>query len=128
VSPSIELTRITPNEIINGGTVCPLYPVEITCVGIEVTLLQWRRNEVNIGGAFSIAFNSGDVQRVDSFTLILDSITTRNIVANITSRLVTNISNLISGDTIGCVAIMQDTRTLNYILRGNFSDSLLGHY
>ena len=75
---------------------------------------------MNIGGAFSIAVNNGDVQQVDSFTLILDSIITRNIVANITSRLVTNISNLVSGDRIGCVAInVQDTRTLNYILRGN---------
>ena len=91
------------------------------CVGIEVALLQWRRNEMNIGGTFSIAFNNGDVQQVDSFTLILDSITTRNTVANMTSRLVTNISNLNSGDRIGCVAIMQNTRTLNYVLRGKFN-------
>ena len=120
VSPSITLTRITPNSIISGGIVCPnLYPVEITCVGIEVPVLQWRRNEMNIGGGFSIASNNGNVQQADSFTLILDSITTRNIVANMTSRLVTNISTLNSGDRIGCVAVMQDTRTLNYMLRGN---------
>ena len=86
-------------------------------------LLQWRRNETNIGGSFSIAFNNGDVQRVDSFTLILDSITTRELVANMTSRLVTNISNLASGDRIGCAATIniQDTRTLNYRLRGKFN-------
>ena len=120
VSSSITITRITPNDIINGGIVCPnLYPVEVKCVGIEVALLQWQRNEANIGGSFTIAFNDGAVQEEDSFTLILDSITTRNIVANMTSRLVTDISNLNSGDRIGCIAIMQDTRTLNYILRGN---------
>ena len=84
ISPSIA------HNIINSGIVCPnLYPVEIMCIGIEVPVLQWQRNGMNIGGGFSINFNNGDVQRVDSFTLILDSITTRNIVANITSRLIT---------------------------------------
>ena len=74
-----------------------------------------------VGGSFSTTFNNGDVQRVDPFIFILDSITTRNIVANMTSRLVTNISNLNSGDRIGCVAtdIIRDTRTLDYILRGD---------
>lgn len=72
-----------------------------------------------IGGGFSGILSEGEVQTVGSFTLILDSITTRNIVANITSRLVGNISNLISGDTIACAAIdIQDTRILNYVLRG----------
>ena len=62
-----------------------------------------------------LSHDNGDVQEEDSFTLILDSITTRSGVANMTSRLVTNISNLNSGDRIGChsVAIMmQDIRTL----------------
>ena len=79
---------------------------------------------MNIGGGFSINFNNGDVQQVDSFTLILDSITMRNIMANITSRLVAEISTLISSDRIGCVAtnIIQDTRTLDYILRGNLNN------
>ena len=102
--------------------VCPnLYPVEVTCVGTEVTVLQWQRNGMNIGGGFSINFNNGDVQQVDSFILILDSITTRSIVANMTSRFVANISSFSSGDRIGCVAtdIIRDTGTLEYILRGN---------
>ena len=86
-----------------------------------MALLQWQRNEENIGGAFSSNFNNGDVlPGVEPFTLILDSITTRNIVANITSRLITNISNLMSGDIIGCAAtnIIPDTITLNYRSRG----------
>ena len=82
-----------------------------------MTVLQWQRNETNIGGAFSSISSEGNIQQVDSFTLILDSITTRDIVANMTSRLVTNISNLISGDRITCGAVnMLDTRTLNYVL------------
>ena len=60
---------------------------------------------MNIGGNFAGNFNNGDIQEEDSFTLILDSITTRELVANMTSRLVTNISSLVSGDRIGCTAI-----------------------
>ena len=123
---STTLTRISPSDIIDGGVICPnFYSVEITCVGIEVNFLQWQRNETNIGGSFTGASNSGQVQPVDLFILILDSITTRSIannimVANMTSRLKANISNVNSGDIIGCAANgVQDTRTLNYILRGN---------
>ena len=101
--------------------ICPnVQLVETTCVGIEVSVLQWQRNESSIGGGFSAASNRGDSQQVEPFTLIIDSITTRNIVANMTSRLMANISNLISGDRIGCATVgMEDIRTLNYILRGN---------
>ena len=123
---SITLTRISPSDIINGGVICPnFYPVEITCVGIEVYFLQWQRNGTNIGGSFTSASNNGQVQPEDLFTLILDSITTRIItnnimVANMISRLIANISNVNSGDRIGCTATgVQDTITLNYTLRGN---------
>ena len=104
---SITLTRISLSNIIDGGVICPnFYPVEITCVGIEVYFLQWQRNGTNIGGSFTSASNNGQVQPEDLFTLILDSITTRIItnnimVANMTSRLKTNISNVNSGDIIG---------------------------
>ena len=78
---------------------------------------------MNIGGSFTVAFSDGDIQEQDSFTLVLDSIITGNDASNITSRLVTNISNLISGDRIECAAInMQDAITLNYRLRGNLSN------
>lgn len=85
-----------------------------------MTILQWQRNEVNIGGSFNSNFNNGAIQQEDSFTLILDSITTRELVANITSRLVTNISNLESGDQIRCAAISITPATiaLDYRLRG----------
>ena len=117
---SITLTRISPNDIINGGVICPnFYPVEITCVGTEVAFLQWRRNTTNIGG-FTAASSSQDDPQVEPFTLILDSIITRdNNVANMTSRLRANISDVNSGDRITCIAgSMQDTTTLNYVLRG----------
>lgn len=87
-----------------------------------MAVLQWQRNETNIGGGFNDNFNNGDIlSGVEPFTLILDSITRRSGVANMTSRLISNISNLISGDRIGCAAthgIMPDTITLDYRLIG----------
>ena len=118
---SITITHISPIDIINGGIICPR-PVEIICIGVEVIVLQWLRNETNIGVFTSTGFSSGNIQREEPFTLILDSITRRdNSVANMTSRLMANISTLNSGDTIACIAgsMQQDTRTLNFILRGN---------
>ena len=117
---SISITRIIPNDVLNGGVICPnLYPVEFICIGVEVTALQWQRNGAFIGGAFTGFSNEGDVQQLGSLTLFLDSIITRNVAANMTSRLVGNISNLISGDRIKCASMnTENTVTLNYSLRG----------
>ena len=118
---STRIDHITPNNILLGGVVCPnLYPVEFTCIGIEVGGLVWRRNRTNIGGAFVAGISSeGNSQQAQGFILFLDSITTRNSVANMTSRLVGNISNLISGDRITCAGTgLEDTAILNYLLRG----------
>ena len=98
------------------------------CTGIEVTALHWQRNGTNIGGGFTPASHKGDTQKLELITLILDSITTRNTMANMTSRLLANISNLMVGEEITCDAvIVQDAITLNYSLRGEFnlySDSI----
>ena len=100
---STSVTRITPNDALAGGVVCPnLYPVEVTCVGVEVNFLQWQRNGISIG-AFTSASNKGDFLPIGALTLFLDSITTRNSMANMTSRLVGNTSNFISSDRITCI-------------------------
>ena len=114
------ISRITPSDIVNGGVICPnAQPVEVTCVGIEVTVLQWQRNGSSISGGFTGLSNNGEIKQIGPFTLILDSIIRRNIVLNMTSRLTANVSNLTSGDRIGCATVgMRDARTLNYILRG----------
>ena len=97
--------------------------MEFTCFGIEVSFLQWQRNGTSLG-AFTSASSEDDFQREGPFTLFLDSITTRATVANMTFRLVVNISNLISGDRITCVGagstntVTNDTVILNYLLRG----------
>ena len=121
--PPVSLTRITPIDVVNGGVVCPnLHPVEFTCVGVEVDLLLWQRNGNRIG-VFTTFAEEGDVlQPAGPLTLILDSITkSGGPTVNVTSRLVGNISDLISGDRITCIASMDrmDTETLNYTLRGN---------
>ena len=121
--PSISLTRVTPTDVINGGVVCPnLYPVEFTCVGVEVSFLEWRRNEISIG-VFTGNFNDGDILQPEGpLVLFLDSITRRGDRATITSRLVGNISNLINGDRIRCIELgdREDTGTLDYMTRGDW--------
>ena len=119
---SVSLIRITPNDVLNGGLICPnSYPVEFTCIGIEVSFLLWQRNRTSLG-AFTGSSSEDDFQREGPFTLFLDSIATRANVANMTSRLAVNISNLISGDRIICVGAgstnTNDTVILNYSLRG----------
>lgn len=118
----MALTSITPGDIVNGGVVCPnLYPVEITCVGVEVTLLEWERNENRLN-IFTAEDNEGRVLQPEGpFTLFLDSISRQNSRANMTSRLVSNISNLMSGDRIICgeLANTEATVVLSYTLKGN---------
>ena len=113
------LTHITPIEVVNGGVVCPnLYPVELTCVGIDVSFLRWERNGTMIG-TFTGLDSKGGILRRDPFTIFLDSITNVGGRANMTSRLVGNVSNLISGNRITCADIGDENAvTLSYRLKG----------
>ena len=96
--------------------------MKFTCTGIGVTLLQWRRNGMNIGGAFTgISNEEGDTQQLANFTLFLDTITRIDAErANMTSRLVGSLTNLITGDRIACLVALneEDEVTLDYTLRG----------
>ena len=110
--------------------VCPnLHPVEFTCVGVEVSFLDWRRNEISIGIFTSISNEGVVLQPEGPFTLFLDSITKGGGRANMTSRLVGGISNLISGDRINCTELegRNNTRTLNYTMRGDWRPVYTGH-
>lgn len=92
--------------------------MEFTCSGIEVSFLEWQRNGESIG-TFTRHSNGSEVQRVGPFVLILDSITMRSTGANVTSRLVGNISDFISGDRITCVGdTAEDSATVNYSQTG----------
>ena len=100
--------------------------MEITCVGIGVISLGWQRDGDTIGGVFTASVSmEGDTVQEAALRTILDSVRIWNTVANMTSRLVGNVSNLITVDRITCVGVgsmsTEDTVTLNYSLRGNYS-------
>ena len=106
----------------SGKAVCPNTSLEFTCVGVEVSLLDWYRNGMEIED-----FNAGDMAQkevfIHPFILFLDivSIAPMSSVANITSRLVANIFDLMSGDQISCSQLaVESSKILNYTLRGNY--------
>ena len=94
--------------------------MEFKCAGVNVSFLLWLRNGTNIGVPFIGIPNEPAVQWLDLFTLFLDSNTRREGRVNMTSRLVGNLSNFISGDRITCATAINtnNTVTLNYRLRG----------
>ena len=93
--------------------------MEFTCVGVEVSFLEWRINEMRID-IITGNSNEGAVLQHGPFTLFLDSITRRGGRANMTSRLIASISNLIIGNTIRCTELgdLEHTRILNYSVKG----------
>lgn len=95
--------------------------MEFTCIGVEVGILQWDRNDERIDVFTSLSENGSVLQQSGPLTLFLDSITRSGDGYNMTSRLVSNISNLNSGDRMQCRTMnaMESTVTLNYMLRGN---------
>ena len=124
------ITRITPIEVVNGGVVCPnLYTVEFTCVGVEVSFLEWQRNRMRID-IFTTNSNEGEVLQPEGpLRVVLDSITRRGGRANMTSRLIGNISNqLDSEDIISCIEThpeIEATATLQYTLIGKSCSYIL---
>ena len=73
-------------------------------------------------------FHIGDSARTEHtngpYTVILEAnvVDQMRRVANMTTRLVVNISSLMSGDKIVCATSgMNSSKTLNYTLRGNKS-------
>ena len=108
----------------SGKAVCPNTSLEFTCVGVEVGFLDWNRNGMEIGD-----FDASDSEQaevfVHPFTLFLDMITivqTGSVTeANFTSRLVVDVSDLMSGDQISCSQIrIESSKILSYTLRGNW--------
>lgn len=94
--------------------------MEFTCVGIEVNSLEWERSQMVLVIISGRSANEGMVPTQNGpFTVFLDSITRNDGGANMTSRLVGNISDLISGDTIKCAEFnIEDTVSLDFTLRG----------
>ena len=97
--------------------------MEFKCSGVDVNFLQWQRNGEIVGSAFTGIPNEDTVQQTNPFTLSLDSITRRNDVVNMTSRLVGNLSNFVSGDRITCAITINTNSmvTLTFRLRGKYN-------
>ena len=106
------MTLTSPVDVTSGNTICPNTKVEFTCIGISVTASTWRRNGMDID-AFNVLSGLGRREPVDPFITFLDVNT--GDPANMTSRLVFNVSDVMSGDTIDCITSGGGrTVTLNY--------------
>ena len=118
--------RLTPAassvDLTAGKEVCLNTPtVEFSCVGQEVSFLAWQRNGVEIEPNFHIGRLPGTYNSTNGpYTLFLDNVTDVEMrVANITTRLLVNISYLMSGDEIVCATLgMNSSKILNYTFRG----------
>ena len=115
------LSLVSSTDVTSGQEVCPQI-IEFSCAGIEVSFLEWQRNGIEIEPNFHIGNSAPSEQTNGLYTVILEAIDvdqTRR-VANMTTRLVINISSLMSGDEIVCATLgMNSSTMLNYTLRGN---------
>ncbi len=112
--------------MISGQEVCPELSLVFECIGTDVNLLKFQRNGVEIrpsAGNFHIGDTPGESRNADPYTLVLEAIDVHqpnDRIANITVRLMVNISSLVSGDEITCATLggKNSSITLNYMLRG----------
>ena len=117
-APSIKLSSSV--DVISGGDVCPNTSVEFTCNATEVAFLRWLKDGMEIED-FSSLDPIGMVV-VPPYTVSLDTVRRfpSTALANFTSRLVVNLSDLMSGDNISCSQDpVRKSNILSYIIRGN---------
>ena len=111
-------------DVSSGEPLCPNISVELTCVATRVAFLDWRINNSDI-----VDFNAGDSPSPTGmiftpYTVFLDVVNLISMTsnANITSRLVVNLSDLMIGDHISCSHLgLNDSVTISYTLRGNYT-------
>ena len=107
-------------DLTSGGDVCPNLSVEFTCIVTDLPFFSWSRNGMEIED-----FNSDDPRGMASdvnppYSVFLDMVTVSGLLANFTSRLVVNLSDLMRGDIISCSqSNLQSLEVLSYTLRGN---------
>ena len=108
-------------DVTSGGDVCANVTVEFICIATGVAFLDWFRNGIEIED-----FNLADQKQmivVPPYTLFLDRVSVLPQMiseANFTSRLVVNLSHLMSGDSISCSQVnVGASIVLSYMLRGN---------
>lgn len=118
-SPStITLNQTQGDNITAGNVFCHNISsvIEFTCIGVKVPFLQWQRNSQTLY-TFTLNDNSGISKYVLNFSLFLDS-NSMTAFANMSSRLVANLSDLRSGDEIKCIynidAGIKAIKTIDY--------------
>ena len=109
-------------NITSGSGLChSMQPVVFTCIAVDVSFLGWQRNREEIEPNFNI----GDTPRnvvSGPYTLSLDEIHVGQLrqVANMSSSLVVNLTELVNGDQVTCKELVaQDSITLHYKIQGN---------
>ncbi len=119
------ITLTSAVNITSGAALCPnTQPVVFTCIAVEASFLSWQRNRDEIEPNFNI----GDMPRTvvtGPYNLSLDEIR-RHVgpgmgqVANMTSRLMVSLNDLMSGDRVSCKELVaQDSITLHYKIQGD---------
>ena len=108
-------------NITSGAALCRnIQPVVFTCTTVDVSFLSWQRNREEIEPSFNI----GDTPRnvvSGPYTLFLDGIHVGQLrqVANMSSRLVVNLTDLMDGDQVTCKELVaQDSINLHYKIQG----------
>ena len=126
VPTMITLTQTSSVNVTSGQAVCPSILVEFTCIGIDVSFLEWQINGAELQPNFDIGDSAPMEAPSGPYTLYLDAISVNNVdrVANMTIRFHANISNLNSGDQLSCatrfVAIMSSV--FDYAIRGIYME------
>ena len=118
------MTLTSSVNITTGASLCRnMQPVVFTCTTEDVSFLSWQRNREEIEPNFNI----GDTPRSvvsGLYTLFLDEIHVGQLrqVANMSSRLVVNLTDLMDGDKVTCKELVaQDSINLHYKIQGIYS-------
>ena len=111
---------VSPRDIQFGGSVCSNVQVVFTCIADDVAVIIWSRNNMELE-SFTLRDTAPTQKPAGEFTLFLNSsvFLTGGTTRNTTSSLVANsLSDLSSGDVIGCADNSGQSITLNFTTIG----------
>ena len=115
-------------DVTSGREVCPGLSLMFECKGTDLSFLEFQINGMEIEPNFNIGDVPGERNSSSGpYTLELVSIDVDQArrVSNMTVRLRTNISSLMSTDKITCATLGRNSSTmLNYTLRGTYTELL----
>ena len=109
-------------DVMSGGALCPYNSVEFTCVATGVTFINWQANNRRIAG-----FNAGQQHAQEfspPYTVFLDEVNVDMMteLANMTSRIVVNMSDLVTGVQLSCSQLsIKRVLNISYVIRGTYS-------